>query len=106
MQQFHTQLKENKKKLKNDFFYLNFIQKSILKAVDSGWIDQVDNLQQLKASVGNRQNGQRNAIFEYHKVALDAYEIMIYRIKRNIIRNICQSMMTYDDNGDLVIHFP
>lgn len=106
MHQFHEQMAENKQKLKNDYFYLNFVRKAILKAVDSGWIDQVDNLQQLKASVGNRQNGQRNAIFEYHKVALDAYDQMIIKIKRNMIRNLCQSMITYDEYDDLVIHFP
>lgn len=106
MHQFHKQVAENKQKLKNDYFYVNFVRKAILKAVDSGWIDQVDNLQQLKASVGNRQNGQRNAIFEYHKVALDAYNQMIIKIKRNIIRNLCQSMITYDEYDDLVIHFP
>lgn len=106
VKQFNKQVEENKQKLKNDFFYIRFIQKSILKAVDSGWIEQVDNLQQLKASVGNRQNGQRNAIFEYHKVALDTYNIMVFKIKRNIIRNICQSIITYDKYDDLVIHFP
>ena len=44
-----------------------------------------DQLQQLKASVNNRQNGQRNAIFEYHKVALETYEMMLINIKRFVI---------------------
>lgn len=52
------------------------------------WIEQVDYLQQLKSNVNNRQNGQRNAIYEYHKVALESYEIMTMKLKRNIIR-IC-----------------
>lgn len=47
-----------------------------MKAIDVEWINQVDQLQQLKASVNNRQNGQRNAIFEYHKVALETYEMI------------------------------
>lgn len=56
---------------------LNYdFSKAILKAIDVEWINQVDQLQQLKASVNNRQNGQRNAIFEYHKVALETYEMI------------------------------
>ncbi|MGO3048958.1 MAG: accessory Sec system translocase SecA2 [Staphylococcus sp.] len=106
MSQFNKQLKDNEVALKNRYFYLRFAQKSILKAIDSGWINQVDNLQQLKGSVNNRQSGQRNAIFEYHKSALDSFESMNYKIKGNIIRNLCQSMITYDEDGDLVIHFP
>ncbi|MEM5398204.1 accessory Sec system translocase SecA2 [Staphylococcus gallinarum] len=104
--EFQNQLAENKVQLKNDYFYIRFVQKSILKAIDSAWINQVDNLQQLKASVNNRQNGQRNAIFEYHKVALESFEQMNYKIKGNIIKNLCQSIITYDEDGDLVIHFP
>ncbi len=104
--EFQSQLAENKVQLKNDYFYIRFVQKSILKAIDSAWINQVDNLQQLKASVNNRQNGQRNAIFEYHKVALESFEQMNYKIKGNIIKNLCQSIITYDEDGDLVIHFP
>ena len=62
---------------------LNYdFSKAILKAIDVEWINQVDQLQQLKASVNNRQNGQRNAIFEYHKVALETYEMMLINIKR------------------------
>ena len=59
-------------------------------------MDQVDQLQQLKASVNNRQNGQRNAIFEYHRVALETYEHMAMNIKREMIRNLCLSILTFD----------
>ena len=55
--------------------------------------------------MNNRQNGQRNAIFEYHKVALESFEYMGSKIKGNVVKNLCQSIITYDD-GDLVIHFP
>ncbi|RIO91856.1 accessory Sec system translocase SecA2 [Staphylococcus gallinarum] len=104
--EFQNQLAENKVQLKNDYFYIRFVQKSILKAIDSAWINQVDNLQQLKASVNNRQNGQRNAIFEYHKVALESFEQMNYKIKGNIIANLFLPRVSYDEDGDLVIHFP
>lgn len=106
VQQFNKQLKENMKIVNNDYFKLRFFQKAILKAIDVEWINQVDQLQQLKASVNNRQNGQRNAIFEYHKVALETYEMMLINIKRATIRNLCLSILTFDKDQDLVVHFP
>ena len=66
----------------------------------------MDNLQQLKTSVNNRQNGQRNIIYEYHKVALETYELMAKDIKRKIIRNLCLSILIFDKSDDMVIHFP
>ena len=106
IQQFNKQLKYNMEIAGNDYFKLRFQQKAILKAIDAEWISQVDQLQQLKASVNNRQNGQRNAIFEYHKVALETYDMMLINIKRGIIRNLCLSILTFDKEQDLVAHFP
>ncbi|WP_278926048.1 accessory Sec system translocase SecA2 [Staphylococcus auricularis] len=103
---FKSQLETQRQTINDPYFYQRFLQKTILKSIDTTWIEQVDHLQQLKASVRNRQNGQRNAIFEYHKVALESYEVMCNKIKGNIIRNLSQSMTTFDKDGDLVIHFP
>lgn len=105
-QHFIHQFEDNQKKASDPYFILRYIQKSIIKAIDMAWIEQVDYLQQLKANVNNRQNGQRNAIFEYHKVALESYESMTIKLKRNIIRNLCLSIITFDKHGDLVIYFP
>lgn len=106
LQQFNKQLEKNLNTVNDTYLKLRFIQKAILKAIDVEWINQVDQLQQLKASVNNRQNGQRNAIFEYHRVALETYEHMIINIKREMIRNLCQSILTFDKKQDLVINFP
>lgn len=106
MEQFKIQMNHNLEIASDSYFKLRFLQKTILKAIDNEWIKQVDNLQQLKASVNNRQNGQRNVIFEYHKVALETYESMSKDIKRKIIRNLCLSIITFDKKDQMVIHFP
>lgn len=106
LQQFTQQFNNRLEVAADSYLKLRFIQKSILKAIDSEWIEQVDNLQQLKASVNNRQNGQRNVIFEYHKVALETYEYMSEDIKRKMVRNLCLSILAFDKDGDMVIHFP
>ncbi|MGV3277633.1 accessory Sec system translocase SecA2 [Staphylococcus hyicus] len=104
--QFESTLLAQKQSLNDDYFYTRFVQKAILKAIDSNWIQQVDHLQQLKSSVQNRQNGQRNAIFEYHRVALESFEAMSTDIKEQIIHNLCQSVTAFDKEGKLVVHFP
>ncbi|HDE4367472.1 TPA: DEAD/DEAH box helicase [Staphylococcus aureus] len=106
LEQFEKQLALNRKNMQSAYYYNIFVQKVFLKAIDSCWLEQVDYLQQLKASVNQRQNGQRNAIFEYHRVALDSFEVMTRNIKKRMVKNICQSMITFDKEGMPVIHFP
>lgn len=106
MGQFKQQFEKNKQKINNDALFQQFLRKTVLKAIDTAWIEQVDYLQQLKANVNQRQKGQRNAMFEYHKVALDSFNQMVWEIKHRIIRNICLSMMDQQQNGHVTIHFP
>lgn len=103
---FEKELEIKKNEFNDDNNYTKFLQKIMLKAIDNAWIKQVDYLQQLKNSVNNRQNGKRNAMFEYHKEALDSYEIMRDDIKINIVRNLCLSIVSYDKEGEIIVHFP
>ncbi|HEC2215538.1 TPA: accessory Sec system translocase SecA2 [Staphylococcus delphini] len=104
--QFKRQWAQKKQKIGDDRLFQQFLRKAILKAIDTAWIEQVDYLQQLKASVNERQKGQRNAMYEYHKVALASFNNMVWEIKHRIIRNICLSMTEQQKNGNLTIHFP
>ena len=103
---FEQTLEKNKMQFTDEHFYIHFLQKCILKAIDSSWIDQVDYLQQLKNSISSRQLGRRNVIFEYHRTALESYSMMTSEAKRRMVRNLCLSMKDYDKKGNLVIHFP
>ena len=77
IQQFTQQFNNRLEVAADSYLKLRFIQKSILKAIDSEWIEQVDNLQQLKASVNNRQNGQRNVILNIIKWLLKRMNICL-----------------------------
>ncbi|RPF56702.1 accessory Sec system translocase SecA2 [Abyssicoccus albus] len=105
MELFHERVHENKKIIKNDLMYQEYIQKSILKAVDTVWIRQVDQLSQLKSSVSNR-NGHRNAVSEYHRVALESYAKMRLKVYEQIVKNICLSIIAFDHKKNMIIHFP
>ncbi|MCE4957554.1 accessory Sec system translocase SecA2 [Macrococcoides caseolyticum] len=106
MQLFHQQIEGNKKIVDDDTMYYEFLQKAMLKAIDLSWIKQVDNLQQIKANIGNKQNGERNIIFEYHRMALKSFEEMTEHIKEQMVRNLCMSIVTFDKKGNMLVHFP
>lgn len=103
---FEQAMEQNKRQFNDERFYIHFLQKCMLKAIDSSWIDQVDYLQQLKNSISSRQLGRRNVIFEYHRTALASYNTMSSESKRRMVRNLCLSMTDYDKKGNLIIHFP
>lgn len=102
---FNKQLQSNRDIINHDDMFQEFLKKSILKAVDTNWIRQVDQLSQLKSSVSNR-SGHRNAISEYHRVALASYKAMGHKIYESIVRNMCLSIIAFDKEGNLIIHFP
>ncbi|MCE3404177.1 accessory Sec system translocase SecA2, partial [Staphylococcus aureus] len=56
LEQFEKQVALNRKNMQSAYYYNIFVQKVFLKAIDSCWLEQVDYLQQLKASVNQRQN--------------------------------------------------
>ncbi|ARJ50845.1 accessory Sec system translocase SecA2 [Staphylococcus lutrae] len=104
--EFKKQWAFNRQKINDDTLFQQYLCKAVLKAIDVSWIEQVDDLQQLKNSVNQRQKGQRNAIFEYHKVALESFKKMGWDVKDRIVRNLCLSIIDKDDNGDLIMYFP
>ena len=59
-----------------------------LKALDDGWIEEVDYLQQLQAAISGRSSAQRNLLFEYQREARISFEDMEKSIKKAMIRNI------------------
>ncbi|MFC6293632.1 accessory Sec system translocase SecA2 [Macrococcus epidermidis] len=105
MDLFKKQLQENYKIINHEAMYKEYLQKAILKAIDSAWIKQVDQLSQLKHSVTNR-NGHRSSVSEYHRVALESYNGMSLKIYESIVKNMCLSIINFDKKGNMIIHFP
>lgn len=86
--------------------YEQFIREATLKAVDDGWVELIDYLEQLKSAVTGRASAQRNVIFEYQDEAYLSYTDTGKAVKRNIIRNILLSDVTFDKEGRLKIVYP
>ncbi|PEG96979.1 accessory Sec system translocase SecA2 [Lactobacillus sp. UMNPBX9] len=84
---------------------IRFYRLSVLKAIDTGWIEEVDNLQQLRTVVSNRATAQRNPVFEYHKEAERSFKRMQKFVNRLIVRNIMLSVIEVGEDGKKDIYF-
>lgn len=92
--------------LDNDFKQEYLQRLSILKALDVAWIEQVDNLQQLKTVVGNRSTGQHNPVFEYEKEAKKSFERMKRLFWKGALQNIMLSDLDVKKDGSITVNFP
>ena len=81
-------LEEKRAELDSVDEVIRFYRLSVLKAIDTGWVEEVDNLQQLRTVVSNRSTAQRNPVFEYHKEAERSFKRMQKFVNRLIVRNI------------------
>jgi preprotein translocase subunit SecA len=86
--------------------YKQFLRVAILNAIDNAWIEQVDYLEQLRASIGLRRYSQKNVIFEYHQEAYRAFEKMLDNAKRNAIRNVMLSSIIEKAEGTFTVMLP
>lgn len=83
---------ESKKKSFDDIdSYEQFVREATLKAVDDGWVDLIDYIEQLKSAVSGRATAQRNVLFEYQNEAFTSYMDTERKVKINIMRNILLS---------------
>ncbi|WP_057745129.1 accessory Sec system translocase SecA2 [Liquorilactobacillus capillatus] len=95
-----------KKKTLTDKKEINrFYRLSLLKAIDDCWIEEVDNLQQLRTVVSSRQYAQRNPIFEYHREAANSFKKMKKNIQQQAVQNLLLSTILEDEDGIRSIYF-
>ncbi len=99
-------LREERARCKNKRQYQQFLRYGILQAVDDGWVEEVDYLQQLQSAVSGRQSAQRNPIYEYQNEARASFQDMEKSVKMNLMRNVLLSDITIDDDGELKIVLP
>ncbi|MBF0778469.1 accessory Sec system translocase SecA2 [Streptococcus cuniculi] len=85
--------------------YAHFLRLAVLRAIDECWVEQVDNLQQLKSFVTMRQIGQRDSITEYYRESLLSYEQMSQQVKRGIVRHVMLSRVEGNPTDGHSIYF-
>lgn len=95
----------NKKKSLEDRFS-EYCRLCTLKALDDGWIEEVDYLQQLQAAISGRSSAQRNLLYEYQREARISFEDMEKSIKKAMIRNILLGEVSFGKDNEMIILYP
>lgn len=95
----------NKKKSIGDRFS-EYCRLCTLRALDDGWVEEVDYLQQLQAAISGRSSAQRNLLFEYQREARISFEVMEKSIKKEMIRNILLGEVSFGKDNEMIILYP
>lgn len=95
----------NKKKAIGDRFS-EYCRLCTLRALDDGWVEEVDYLQQLQAAISGRSSAQRNLLFEYQREARISFEDMEKSIKKAMIRNILLGEVSFGKDNEMIILYP
>lgn len=77
-----------------------------LRALDDGWVEEVDYIQQLQAAISGRSSAQRNLLFEYQREARISFEDMEKSIKKAMIRNILLGEVSFGKDNEMIILYP
>lgn len=95
----------NKKKSIGDRFS-EYCRLCTLRALDDGWVEEVDYLQQLQAAISGRSSAQRNLLFEYQREARISFEDMEKSIKKAMVRNILLGEVSFGKDNEMIILYP
>ncbi|MCK6240589.1 accessory Sec system translocase SecA2 [Lactiplantibacillus plantarum] len=102
---FQIRLNQKLNYLVSDTDRIAFLKLAVLKAIDTHWVEEVDNLEQLKQIVASRTAAQKNIYYEYHREAFISFNSMIENIQDSIVKNLSFSTIVQDKNGNKNIYF-
>lgn len=99
-------LKEQQEKAGGRKRMEDFMRVAALQAIDDGWVEQVDYLQQIHTAVSGRASAQRDLLVEFQKDALESWQKMEVTVLKNIMRNILLGNIYTDREGRIRILLP
>ena len=99
-------LKEQQEKAGGRKQMEDFMRVAALQAIDDGWVEQVDYLQQIHTAVSGRASAQRDLLVEFQKDALESWQKMEVTVLKNIMRNILLGNIYTDREGRIRILLP
>ncbi|MFP4286385.1 MAG: preprotein translocase subunit SecA [Candidatus Izemoplasmataceae bacterium] len=66
--------------------YNEFLKVIMLKVVDTFWVQHIDQMSELRQSIGLRSYAQENPLREYKEIGFQMFEEMIFNIETDITR--------------------
>lgn len=82
-----------------------FYRSSLLNAIDSCWMDEMELLTNLRAEVQPWAMAGRDPSFEYKQWAFTAYRKMLLKAKLRALDNLLLSTIKVNKKGELVVSF-
>ena len=101
-EKIYTLIKENNdaRKKGHEIELVNKAEKAVmLKILDDKWKDHINNLEQLRSTIGLRGYGQRDPLNEYKNEAFGLFEDLIYNLKADVAK-IFTRMRIRENNLD------
>lgn len=83
----------------------HFYRSSLLNAIDSCWMDEMELLTNLRAEVQPWAMAGRDPSFEYQQRAFNAYRKMLLKAKLRALDNLLLSTIKVNKKGELVVSF-
>lgn len=102
---FEQSMLKKGKKIGSEFQFGYFQRLILLKAIDTQWVEEVDNLQQLKTIVTNRNLAQHNPVYEYQIEAKKSFNLMIEKIYQQAVSGVVLSELDKQPDGSLEVEF-
>ena len=102
----YSKMAFNTKKKSLGYRFSEYCRLCTLRALDDGWVEEVDYLQQLQAAISGRSSAQRNLLFEYQREARISFEDMEKSIKKAMIRNILLGEVSFGKDNEMIILYP
>jgi preprotein translocase subunit SecA len=65
-----------------------FLKVVVLRVVDTYWVQHIDQMSELRQSIGLRSYGQQNPLHEYQEIGFNMFEDMIASIDHDVTRYI------------------
>jgi len=97
---------ETLKQIENDDQLMYFKKITLLKALDTVWVEHLDCLQQLKAMISGRDSAQHKPINEFQREARISFAAMQERLWLQIFRNLLLIDISHNPDGTIAVEFP
>jgi preprotein translocase subunit SecA len=93
LQSLVTEDLEKKLKTFGEEKYNEFLKAVMLRVVDTYWVQHIDQMSELRQSIGLRSYAQENPLREYKEIGFSMFEEMITSIETDITRYVLRAVV-------------
>ena len=70
-----------------------FLKVVVLRVVDTYWVKHIDQMSELRQSIGLRQYGQQNPLREYQEIGFEMFEDMVHSIEEDVTKYVLRAQI-------------